>query len=62
MIHGEGGDGDGTTPGDTDPGLVKFKPVLGGPLQAFDESQVAYSPCYTMCQRSHLYPTRARPR
>jgi mediator of replication checkpoint protein 1 len=34
------GDSDGATPGDADPGLVGFKPVLGGLSQAFERTQV----------------------
>jgi hypothetical protein len=33
-------DGERATPSETDPGLVGFKPVLGGLSQAFDQTQV----------------------
>jgi len=39
-----GGDGEGATPGDVDPGLVGFKPILGGLSQAFEETQVRIHP------------------
>ena len=54
MIHGEGGDGDGATPGDTDPGLMGFKPVLGGLSQAFEETQVTYCPRPIQCTSAHI--------
>jgi mediator of replication checkpoint protein 1 len=43
MIQG-GGDGEGATSGDVDPGIVGFKPILGGLSQAFEETQVRIHP------------------
>jgi mediator of replication checkpoint protein 1 len=47
------GDSEGATPGDADPGLVGFKPILGGLSQAFEVTQVTYSsPAYISHRRS----------
>lgn len=48
----QGGDGEGATPGDVDPGLVGFKPILGGLSQAFEETQVRIHPAYISHRRS----------
>ena len=52
---GEGGDSDGAMPGDTDPGLIEFMLVLGGLSQAFEETQVTYSPWPIQCASAHIH-------
>ena len=48
VIQG-GRDDDGALPGSADPGLVGFKPVLGGLSQAFGETQVRRTPPPLLC-------------
>jgi mediator of replication checkpoint protein 1 len=57
----QGVDGERATPSETDPGLVGFKPVLGGLSQAFEQTQVPYSPLNYIIHTgaNNTYPTRA---
>ena len=59
----QGVDGERATPSETDPGLVGFKPVLGGLSQAFEQTQVTRIPSllnYIIhSSANNAYPTRA---
>jgi mediator of replication checkpoint protein 1 len=57
VIQG-GGDGEGATPGDVDPGLIGFKPILGGLSQAFEETQVRIHPLPIYHTGAHNNPYR----
>jgi hypothetical protein len=59
----QGVDGERATPSETEPGLVGFKPVLGGLSQAFEQTQVTRIPSllnYIIhSSADNAYPTRA---
>ena len=59
----QGVDGERAMPSETDPGLVGFKPVLGGLSQAFEQTQVTRIPSLLnyiiYSSANNAYPTRA---